>query len=112
MVVLMWPVVERSFRGGLWLGLGGAVGLLVADNFMSKSGDSAIARLLGGGSAGASASARADLMEHYWNEFLERPLRGSGFEEAERGHNVWLQGAYSMGSVRPIGSCCVTLAGG
>src|SRR3546814_5864177 len=29
MVVLMWPVVERSFRGGLWLGLGGAVGLLV-----------------------------------------------------------------------------------
>ncbi|HEY9563346.1 MAG TPA: hypothetical protein VIR30_06200, partial [Nocardioides sp.] len=111
MVVLMWPVVERSFRGGLWLGLGGAVGLLVADNFMSKSGDSAIARLLGGGSAGASDSARADLLEHYWNEFLERPLLGSGFEEAVLGHNVWLQVAYSMGIVGAIGFVLIILAG-
>jgi hypothetical protein len=111
LIVLMWPVVERSVRGGLWLAMAGALGLLVADQVLSSSGDSAIARLLGGGSAVASDAAREQLTAHYLAEFLAKPLLGNGFEEAVLGHDVYLQVAYAMGIFGAIGFVLVLVSG-
>ncbi|MDT0202594.1 hypothetical protein [Nocardioides sp. AE5] len=110
-VVLMWPVIERSLRGGAWMLLVGAVGVLVADQFFSVSGDSALARLMGGGSSWGSDAERSNLLRHYWHGFLERPLTGNGFEEAVLGHNVYLQVAFSMGVFGLIAFVLVLLAG-
>lgn len=95
-IAILFPVVERSARAAGWL-LGSGTVAVVAASQIKFEGDSALDRLLGGGSASYSDAEREQLFDRYWQGFLDQPILGHGFEEAVLGHNVYLQIAYSMG---------------
>lgn len=109
-IVVMYVVIERaSWTAGWMLGAAG-VSLLFA-NRLAVDSDSALARILGGGSASFSDAQRSDLLDHYWARFLERPMVGHGFEEAVLGHIVYLEVAYSMGVLGLVGFLLILLSG-
>ncbi|MDN5895689.1 MAG: O-antigen ligase family protein, partial [Nocardioides sp.] len=109
-IVVMYVAIERAQWTAGWMLAAAGVALLFS-NRLAVEADSALARILGGGSANFSDAQRSDLLEHYWELFGQRPMTGWGFEEAVLGHNVYLEIAYSMGVVGLVGFLLILLAG-
>lgn len=109
-IVVMYVVIERASGTAGWM-LAGAGVVLLFSNQIAVNANSALARILGGGSSTFSDAQRTDLLEHYWALFLDRPMTGHGFEEAVLGHMVYLEIAYSMGVLGLAGFLLILIAG-
>gem|GEM_PF-6442057 len=97
-VILLIPIVERSALMGAGLAVLGALGVLSLPLIVGVSGEeSAIGRLAGAGTAGASDRVRDAALESGFDRLWESPILGSGFDGVEQIHNVYLEAAVAIG---------------
>jgi len=103
-LILMIPVVERSALMGVGLAALAAIGVLSLPYIVDISGEeSAIGRLSGSGTASVSDQVRNEATEAGFDRLWESPILGSGFNEIELIHNVFLEAAVAIGFLGLIG---------
>ncbi len=96
-LVVVVFAMERSLAG-LWVLAMGFVGMLAfSSRLTSDSGNNALGRLLGGGSASGSDQERTTIMAEAWKQFVEHPLLGNGFDGGIGSHNIYLQILVALG---------------
>jgi hypothetical protein len=99
-LILMIPLVERSALAGVGLAILGALGVLALPFIIDVSGEeSAIGRLAGSGTATASDRVRDNATSDGFARLWDSPILGSGFDEVEQIHNVFLEAAVAIGFV-------------
>jgi len=103
-LIVMVPFVERSTASVV------AFMALLAGIFVSLplilhfGGEgSAIHRLTGAADALVADSARDEMLTIGWHRFLGHPLAGTGFQDVELMHNVFLETLVAVGVVGTIG---------
>ena len=97
MLIVVYPFVERSIRAVGVVMLGVVAVLVFADRILKEDSDSAIGRLLGGGTASGSDLDRERIAAAAWDQFWKHPLLGNGFDGGIGSHNIYLQVATAVG---------------
>ncbi|GAA3827966.1 O-antigen ligase family protein [Nocardioides panacisoli] len=107
-LIIMIPVVERSAVSGFLLYATGAL-VLVALPFLAASGGkgSALTRLTGGGTAAAADASRSEGIQYGFSRFWDSPIFGSGLNQIELIHNIFLEVLDSVGVFGAVGYLCV-----
>lgn len=103
MIIAIYPFVERSIRAGGFVLLGVAGVLAFAGRLLQEDGNSAIGRLFGGGTATGSDLDRRQKLGEAWQQFLDHPLLGNGFDGGLGSHNIYLQVAVAVGIFGLVG---------
>jgi hypothetical protein len=100
LILVLWPLIERSAVGWFMLLTGSLFVLTFASVLLSNAKPgSALYRLKGGGSAQGSDEERAAHIHNGITRFWDHPLTGSGFSNVFNIHNVYLQMAVAGGVV-------------
>jgi O-antigen ligase len=107
-LIIMIPVVERSAVSGFLLYATGAL-VLIALPFLAASGGkgSALTRLTGGGTAAAADASRAEGVQYGFSRFWDNPIFGTGLNQIELIHNIFLEVLDSVGVFGAAGYLCV-----
>ena len=107
-LIVMVPVVERSAVSGFLLYATGAL-VLVALPFLAASGGkgSALTRLTGGGTAAAADASRTEGIQYGFSRFWDSPIFGSGLNQIELIHNIFIEVLDSVGVFGAAGYLCV-----
>lgn len=104
-VVVLYPIIERSAVTSSVILLGGAISVPAITWILSQlSEDSPIARILGDKTTSTSDESRVQGLQESLDRWLAHPLIGSGFSDAPlQAHNIYLQVAVVIGSVGLVG---------
>lgn len=107
-LIIMVPVVERSAVSGFLLYAVGAL-VLVALPFLASTGGkgSALTRLTGGGTAAAADASRLEGVRYGFDRFWDSPILGTGLNQIELIHNIFLEVLDSVGVFGAAGYLCV-----
>lgn len=101
MLVVLYPLLERSILSG-YLVVAGGLALVFAGNALlgSTSNGSAFTRIRGDSTTSFSDNERTVALQTGWSRFLEHPVLGGGFDaHAYDAHNVYLEIAIGIGVV-------------
>jgi hypothetical protein len=101
MLVVLYPLLERSILSGYLLVAGG-LALVFAGNALlgSTSNGSAFSRIRGDSTTSYSDNERTVAIQTGWSRFLHHPILGNGFDaHAYDAHNVYLEIAIGIGVV-------------
>ena len=101
MLVVLYPLLERSLLSG-YLVVAGGMGLVLAGNALlgTTSSGSAFSRLQGDSTTSVSDNERTLALQTGWSRFLQHPILGGGFDaRAYDAHNVYLEIAIGIGVV-------------
>jgi hypothetical protein len=101
MLVVLYPLLERSLLSG-YLVVAGGLGLVFVGNALlgSTSEGSAFSRIRGDSTTSFSDNERTVAIKTGWSRFLEHPILGGGFDaHAYDAHNVYLEIAIGIGVV-------------
>lgn len=101
-LVLIFPLRERSTKAAFGLALVGAAGLATFGTLAAHaSSDSALGRLLGQGTVAGSDLQRTQGLQNGWALFTSHPLTGDGmtFENVFLVHNNYLEVAVATGVI-------------
>lgn len=110
-LILLIPVVERSALLGIGLSVLGALGVLSIPLIVQFSGEeSAIGRLAGGGTAGGSDRIRENALSDGLDRFWTSPILGTGFDDVELIHNVYVEAAVAIGIIGLLGYVIVMVS--
>ncbi|BBH16905.1 hypothetical protein Back2_11920 [Nocardioides baekrokdamisoli] len=99
-IVLVFPLLERSTKAAFGLAFLGAIGLATFGTLAAHaSSDSALGRLLGQGTVAGSDQQRSQGLQNGWALFTGHPLTGNGmtFENVFLVHNNYLEVAVATG---------------
>lgn len=113
LVVLAWPIVERSAVTWYVLLSGGAVAVVTANTLLGALGQSTVLdRLKGNTSAQFSDQARTDLLHQGLALFWKRPIQGNGWSKDTllAFHNAYLEVAVGGGVLTLLGFLLVIAA--
>lgn len=100
-VAVVYPLLRRSIPAALTLLGVFAVGVAFSEPLLSgtSSEGNALGRLLGGGSADASDTAREQLADQAVEQFVSNPILGVGLAEVLAAHVIYLQIAAGLGVI-------------
>jgi len=101
MLVVLYPLLERSLLSG-YLVVAGGLGLVLVGNALlgTASSGSAFSRIRGDSTTSFSDNERTLAMQTGWSRFLQHPILGGGFDaRAYDAHNVYLEIAIGIGVV-------------
>ncbi len=99
-LILLVPVVERSALAGVGLAVATALGVMSLPFIVQVSSEeSAIGRLAGGGTASGSDKIRTEALEDGIERFWTSPILGTGFDDVEVIHNVFVEAAVAIGAL-------------
>jgi O-antigen ligase len=105
------PARARIGRGALAvLGLSVLAGALLETGVVRVGQQNAVQRLLGDASARASDAGRFSVLEQNVGRIADRPLTGSGFEDARQAHNIYVQVWASAGAPGLVGFVMLVVA--
>lgn len=103
LLVVLHPVLTRSWRAAVVVGLSGVTGLVLFGSVSTVDDDSALGRLLGGGGSGAADLERQVAFRQGVAAFKDSPVFGGGFVDALAAHNIYLQITVAIGLVGVVG---------
>ncbi|MCW2755511.1 MAG: hypothetical protein JWQ32_2922 [Marmoricola sp.] len=106
LVVLAWPIVERSAMAWYWLLSGAAVAVVSANSVLGALGQTnLLSRLSGNTSAQYSDAARTDLLHQGLALFWKHPIQGNGWSKDTllAFHNAYLEVAVGGGVLTLVG---------
>jgi hypothetical protein len=101
MLVVLYPLLERSLLSG-YLVVAGGLALVFAGNALlgSTGSGSAFTRIRGDSTTSFSDNERTLALQTGWSRFLQHPVLGGGFDaHAYDAHNVYLEIAIGIGVV-------------
>ena len=101
MLVVLYPLLERSLLSG-YLIVAGGLGMVLVGNALlgTTSSGSAFSRLQGDSTTTVSDSQRTAALQTGWSRFLQHPILGGGFDATSYdAHNVYLEIAIGIGVV-------------
>ena len=98
LVVLAYPLLERSVVAAYWVLIGVATGALVGSALLAgAAADSSLGRLRGNVGTQGSDQQRSQLLQDGLAAFGRHPVFGNGFEHAMEYHNTYVQAISSVG---------------
>jgi hypothetical protein len=112
-MALMVPLVERTSASAFAVLGGGIVGVLALQWVIQYAGDeSALGRLVGGGSASGSDIDRRNKLTEGIDKWAHSPIIGNAFDEgALLAHNVYLEVAIGIGVIGLAGFLAILWSG-
>lgn len=111
LVLVLWPMLERSTLGWFSLVSGSLIVLTFASVVISNAQPgSALYRLKGGGSAQGSDEDRTMQIHEGIRRFWDHPLTGNGFSNVFTIHNVYLQMAVAAGVLAVVAFVLIMVA--
>ncbi|MCW2856670.1 MAG: hypothetical protein JWR52_2285 [Marmoricola sp.] len=113
LVILAWPIVERSAMAWYWLLSGAAVAVVSANSILGALGQTNLLnRLSGNTSAQFSDQARTDLLHQGLDLFWKHPIQGNGWSKDTllAFHNAYLEVAVGGGVLTLVGFVLVIAA--
>jgi O-antigen ligase len=104
-LVVMYPLVERSAMAGYGILVAGGLMVVLGSWLLAAAGNgSALSRLKGDSTSTYSDNQRSSLLESGFQQFLHKPFLGWGFTETPlASHNVYLEVAIAVGVVGLLG---------
>ena len=104
-LVVMFPLLEKSIKAAGFVALLGIVGVAMFQQILQQNnGSNALARLLGSGGAGGSDEARLEGLAAAFKVFQKSPIIGNGFEyDTFLAHNIYMQVLTCVGVIGFVG---------
>jgi O-Antigen ligase len=101
MLVVLYPLLERSLLSGYLVVAGGLALVFVGNALLGSSSDgSAFSRIRGDSTTSFSDNERTLAIQTGWSRFLQHPILGGGFDaRAYDAHNVYLEVAIGIGVI-------------
>jgi len=101
MILVLYPLLERSVLSAYVLIAGALAFVIVGDQLLNRFGSgSVIERLQGDATTSYSDSERTVALQTGWDKFFAHPILGNGFDATSLdAHNIYLEVAIGIGLV-------------